>query len=180
MRSSGARAALVAVTAALAAPLSVLAAGGAAATPALPDFGAYPRADAKDFVVRDTQVYSVRGFTTPEGVFCTSSTHRGMSSLDCFSPSGPLPGAPDDANTVHLRRSGNVLEPVAFTAAPVETGPGPVQFEGTPLRTLPPALDYAFDQAQCVRDASWQLACVMDNGTQRHGFVISAGHTEGF
>src|SRR5690625_7284274 len=111
MRSGGARGALIAVTAALAAPLSLLAAGGAAATPDLPDFGAYPRADAKDFVVRDTLAYSVRGFTTPDGVFCTSSSHRGRSSLACFSVSGRLPGAPGDANPVTRRGTGSGLEP---------------------------------------------------------------------
>lgn len=69
----------LAALAAASIPLALLTAATASADPALPDFGAYPTADVKDFVVRDTLVYSVRGFTTPDGVFCTSSSHRGTS-----------------------------------------------------------------------------------------------------
>ncbi|MGV0635993.1 hypothetical protein ABQE69_16070 [Mycolicibacillus trivialis] len=167
------------IAAALGVAAAVLTAPAATADPALPDFSAFPKADAKDYVVRDGVAYSVRGFTTPEGVFCTSSSHRGMSSVDCFS-TVPLPGASDGANTVHVRRSGNVLEPTTMVAAQVEPGPGPVEFEGHPLRMLPPAVDYAFDQANCARDATTQLACVMSNGTEQHGFVIRDGHTEVF
>lgn len=162
---------------ATAVPLALLVAPPASADPALPDFGAYPKAEAKDYVVRDSLAYSVRGFTTPDGVFCTSSSHRGMSAVDCF---GPLPDAPGGANTVHLYRSGNVLTPVNFAVATVDPGPNGPEFEGHPLRMLPIGVNYAFDQAQCARTGAIQLACVMENGTERHGFVISGGRSEAF
>lgn len=172
MRRNSNRAGLAALTAA-GITVAVCAAAPASADPALPDFGAYPEADAKDYVVRDTLVYSVRGFTTPDGVFCTSSSHRGISYVDCY---GPLPGAPGGADSVHLARMGNAISPATFKATTV----GAAEFEGRPLATLPPGLDYAFDQARCVRDGGFQLACVMDNGTDRHGFVRTGGHTEAF
>ncbi|OBJ70460.1 hypothetical protein A5643_10695 [Mycobacterium sp. 1274756.6] len=152
---------------------AMLTAPSAAADPVLPDFDAFPKADAKDYVVRDTLAYSVRGFTTSEGVFCTSSSHRGISYVDCY---GPLPSAPDGATSVHLGRMGNALSEVTFRSDPV----GPAEFEGHPLRMLPAAVDYDFDQAHCARDATTQLACVMGNGTEQHRFVIRDGHTEVF
>ncbi|OHV05189.1 hypothetical protein [Mycobacterium talmoniae] len=153
--------------------LGGLGAPSACAAPQIPDFGSYPKADYQDFVVRDTQVYSVRGFQTPDGLFCTSSSHRGMHALDCF---GAFPAAPEEANTVHLFSSGAVVSPVAFKVATV----GPAEFEGHPLPLLPAGINYAFDGAQCVRDARWLLACAMGTGDAQDGFVVTAGKTEAF
>lgn len=153
--------------------LAIAGIGVATAAPALPDFRVYPKADAHDYVVRGTKAPTVSGFTTPEAVFCTSSTHRGVSTLDCV---GPLPGAPHGANSVHLSRSGDVIAPVTFapaTAVSADVG-------GHRLRSLPTGVNYAADNVQCLREGVWQLVCVMENGSQRHGFVITAGKTEGF
>ncbi|BBZ14915.1 hypothetical protein [Mycobacterium branderi] len=142
----------------------------AAGPPALPDFDAYPRAQDKDYLVRDTPAYWVHGFQTPDGLFCTSSSHR-TSYLDCY---GPFPSAPGGANYIALS---NFAPPV-----PKVITLGPREFEGHPLAQLPVGLTYRFDGSECVRGGQWELACVMltDDGGYSSGFAVTEGRTEIF
>lgn len=50
----------------------------AQAAPAAPDFSSYPKASEEDYTVRPGLAYSVRGFRTPSGLYCTSIAARCM------------------------------------------------------------------------------------------------------
>ena len=135
----------------------------------IPDFDSMPKAATNDFTVREGVAYSVRGFRTPSGAYCTSSNHRGMYALDCY---GPFVGAPDGANSVHLFGYADSVTPLKFDAADIDFSKTP-QFEGHPLAILPPGTDYAFDNAHCAYTAGYQLACVMAKGANQKGFVAT-------
>ncbi|WP_100524038.1 hypothetical protein [Mycobacteroides abscessus] len=147
--------------------LALVCAPNALADPALPDFSSMPKAAAKDFTVRDGLAYSVRGFRTPSGAYCTSSSHRGMSALDCH---GRFFGAPDGANSAHLFN--NSPEPLRFGTEDVDFTKTP-EFEGHPLPLLLPGVDYAFDNSHCAYIAGYQLACAMDLRGSQVGFVAT-------
>ena len=152
--------------------LFMAAAPAASAAPALPDFDAFPKADAHDYEVRGGPVYSVRGFRTPSGIYCTSSSHRGMSALDCY---GPFVGAPDDANTAHFFGYFDGAPSLAFKKAELNTDPP--KFEGHPIPMLQPNVTYAFDSADCAYTDGLLLSCVMDQGPHQKGFIATPTET---
>lgn len=147
------------------------------AAPAVPDFESYPTVSADDYTVRPGLAYSVRGFRTPSGLYCTSSMHRAMYAVDC---TGPFVGAPDGANWVSLYESGTVVSPVKFSKSEGPQPAGVPEFEGTPINLLPKNTAYAFDDAICVWTDTVQLACRMGSGEQFNGFVATAHATTTF
>lgn len=48
------------------------------AAPDVPDLSSYPKVSEDDYTVRPGLAYSVRGFRTPSGLYCTSSNRRAM------------------------------------------------------------------------------------------------------
>ncbi|WP_040623585.1 hypothetical protein [Mycobacterium parascrofulaceum] len=144
------------------------------AAPAVPDFSSYPKVSEDDYTVRPGLAYSVRGFRTPSGLYCTSSNHREMYAMNC---TGPLADAPGGVNTVSLFMSGTVLSPVKFTRV---DGPNPgnnPEFEGHPINLLPKNTAYAFDHAICVWTDTIALACRIGLGEAYNGFIATSDTT---
>ena len=142
----------------------------AQAAPDVPDFSSYPKVSEDDYTVRPGLAYSVRGFRTPSGLYCTSSNHRAMYAVNC---TGPLVGTPDGANWVNLFESGDVVTPVKFTHGDAPQSTGVPQFEGQPINLLPKDTAYAFDDAVCVWTATIALACRMGSGAEHNGFIAT-------
>lgn len=147
------------------------------ALPVVPDFDSYPRVSADDYTVRPGLAYSVRGFRTPSGVYCTSSTHRAMYAMNCI---GPLVGAPEGANAVTLYQSGTAVDPVKFSRVDAPQSDGVPKFEGQPIKLLPKDTAYAFDDATCVWTEAIMLACRMGSVEQFNGFVATENATSTF
>lgn len=146
----------------------------AQASPAAPDFSSYPRASENDYTVRPGLAYSVRGFRTPSGLYCTSSNHRMMYAMNC---TGPFAGAPGGANTVSLFESGTVVSPVKFANGENPSPGSNPAFEGHPLNLLPKNTAYAFDDAICVWTDTIALACRMGSGQTYTGFIATSDTT---
>ncbi|MEE6167435.1 MULTISPECIES: hypothetical protein [unclassified Mycolicibacterium] len=150
--------------------LGAVPAVAAHAAPAVPDFSSYPKVAEDDYTVRPGLAYSVRGFRTPSGLYCTSSNHRAMYAVNC---TGPLVGAPDGTNWVNLFESGNVVTPVKFTHGDAPQSADVPQFEGHPINLLPKDTAYAFDDAICVWTDTIALACRMGSGDEYNGFIAT-------
>ncbi len=146
----------------------------AQATPAAPDFSSYPKASEGDYTVRPGLAYSVRGFRTPSGLYCTSSNHRMMYAMNC---TGPFASAPGEANTVSLFESGTVVSPTKFTNVENPSPGSNPEFEGHPINLLPKNTAYAFDDAICVWTDTIALACRIGSGQTYTGFIATSDST---
>lgn len=78
----------------------------AQAAPAAPDFSSYPKESEGDYTVRPGLAYSVRGFRTPSGLYCTSSNHRAMYAMNCTGPFAGAPRGSQHSKSVRVRRTG--------------------------------------------------------------------------
>lgn len=146
----------------------------AQAAPAAPDFSSYPKASEGDYTVRPGLAYSVRGFRTPSGLYCTSSNHRAMYAMNC---TGPFAGAPEGANTVSLFESGALVSPIKFTSVENSSPGSNPEFEGHPINLLPKNTAYAFDDAICVWTDTIALACRIGSGQTYNGFIATSDST---
>jgi hypothetical protein len=158
----------------LLAMLATVPAVAAQAAPAAPDFSSYPKASESDYTVRPGLAYSVRGFRTPSGLYCTSSNHRMMYAMNC---TGPFASAPGGANTVSLFESGTVVSPIKFTSVENPSPGSKPEFEGHPLNLLPKNTAYAFDDAICVWTDTIALACRIGSGQTYTGFIATSDTT---
>lgn len=120
--------------------------------PPAPNVNAYALAKPSEYAVMNGTWYA---FGTPDGLTCVID--RGTGGYGC---SGPIPAAPEGANTV----SGGTAAP-AFTSTPL------VAFGiAEPIKPLPPKMRLSYRQVSCGHDGG-VTTCL--NSFDQTGFVLT-------
>jgi len=135
-------------------PVSAGADPSPAPSPPMPDVNAYKPLNPADYAVPGTTWY---GFAGPPGVICIINRTNGD-----YGCSGPLPGAPGDANLVSAGQTG--APNFSSTAQPlfaVATGQ---------VKALPPGTRLSFRDISCGMADGAAVACL--NSRDQVGFVV--------
>lgn len=150
--------AAVGASAVIAIGVSVQVHVAADANPVLPDINAYEPINPVDYTVMSGNWYA---FSAGTGITCVVDKTNGG-----YGCSGPLPGAPQEANMVSGGPSGPPR--LSRTSRPAFASAGEV-------KPLPPNTRLSFREISCGVDGGGVVACV--NSRDQVGFIISPTHT---